>query len=144
MNLIPYETRNLMTQFHNEFNRMLSNFNRMQDESAGSAWSPAIDIREEPTRFVVSADLPGIDPKDIEVTMDQGVLTISGKRQSESTEEKNGYLRTERSRGEFFRRLQLPATADGEHVTAKSDKGVLEITIPKREAAKAKRVEIKA
>lgn len=144
MSLIPNETRNLMTQFHNDFNRMLANFNRITDESAGAAWAPAVDVKEEPARFVVRADLPGIEPKDIEVTMDHGALTISGKRQSEKKEEKDGYLRTERISGEFFRRLVLPDTADGEHIDARADKGVLEIVIPKREAAKARRIEIKS
>lgn len=144
MNLIPYETRSLMNKFHNDFNRMFADLNRATDETASSAWAPAIDVKEEASRFVVRADLPGIDPKDIEITMDHGALTISGKRQSEKKEEKDGYLRTERISGEFFRRLVLPDTADSQHVAAKADKGVLEIAIPKREAAKAKRIEIQS
>lgn len=143
MNLIPYETRNALTQFHNDFNRMFANLGRLQDDVTG-AWAPAVDVREEPTQFVVRADLPGIEPKDIAVTMERGALTITGRRESEKKEEKDGYLRTERQCGEFFRRLVLPDTADAERIDAKTEKGVLEIHIPKREAAKAKRIEVKS
>ncbi|WP_028080664.1 Hsp20/alpha crystallin family protein [Solimonas soli] len=143
MSLIPYEARNALNQFHNDFNRMFANFGRLPDDVA-TAWTPAVDIQEQPTEFVVRADLPGIEPKDIEVTMQQGMLTISGKRESEKKEEKNGYLRTERSYGEFFRRLALPDSADADNIAAKTDKGVLEIHIPKREATKARRIEVKS
>ncbi len=145
MNLIPYESRNLMNQFQNDFNRMLGAFGRWHDDqTAAVAWAPSVDVKEEANRFVVRADLPGVEPKDIEVTLQQGVLTISGKRGSEKKEEKDGYIRTERSSGEFYRRLVLPDTADAEQVAAASDKGVLEVIIPKREVAKAKRIEVKA
>jgi HSP20 family protein len=145
MNPTQLESRGALSPFQNEFNRMLSAFNRWHDGSENAlAWAPSIDVKEEPTRFVITADLPGVDAKDIDVSMDRGALTITGKRQSEKKEEKDGYLRTERSSGEFFRRLVLPDTADAENISAKTDKGVLEVTIPKREAAKAKRIEVKA
>lgn len=144
MNLVPFESRGI-TSFQNEFNRMLSAFNRWHDGSETTlAWAPSIDVKEEPTRFVITADLPGVEAKDIDISMDRGALTITGKRQSEKKEEKDGYLRTERSSGEFFRRLMLPDTADADHISAKTDKGVLEVTIPKREVAKAKRIEVKS
>lgn len=145
MSLIPYESRNLMNQFQHDFSRMLASFGRWNDDGTSvTAWVPSVDVKEEANRFVVTADLPGVEPKDIEITVAHGMLTISGKRASEKKEEKDGYLRTERSSGEFYRRLALPETADAEHVDAKSDKGVLEVSIPKREVAKAKRVEVKS
>ena len=98
-------------------------------------WAPTVDIREEENRFVLSADLPGVDPTDIEVTMEDGVLTLRGKRTLAQREEREGYRRVERVSGQFFRRFTLPDTADAESISAKSNQGVLEVVIP--EAAQA-------
>ena len=147
MSITRYEPRNLITQLQNDINRMFSNFGvTLPEESALSAnsWSPAVDIKEEDSRFVVHADLPGVDPKDIELSMQNGMLTIRGKRQSEKKEEKAGYLRTERFSGEFLRRFTLPDTADAERVSARTEKGVLEVIIPKRAAAQPRKIEIKS
>lgn len=146
MNLIPADSRHAVSQLQHELNRLFNGFGRWYDvsETAALGWSPSVDIKEESTRFVVHADLPGVDAKDIEVTLQQGALTISGKRKSEKKEEKDGYIRTECSSGEFFRRLLLPDTADADNISAKTDQGVLEVIIPKREVAKAKRIEVKS
>jgi len=109
---------------------------------ATSAWIPAVDIAENDDHFLVEADLPGVDPKDIEVSMENGVLTLKGERESEIKEEKEGYSRIERSRGSFYRRFSLPETADSENITAKSNKGVLKITVAKKEAAKPKKITV--
>jgi HSP20 family protein len=109
---------------------------------ATSAWIPAVDIAENDDHFLVEADLPGVDPKDIEVSMEKGVLTLKGERESEIKEEKEGYSRIERSRGSFYRRFSLPETADSENITAKSNKGVLKITVGKKEAAKPKKITV--
>ncbi|MBL6750220.1 MAG: Hsp20/alpha crystallin family protein [Nevskia sp.] len=145
MNINRYEPRSLIGQLQNDINRMFSNFGWAPGDGdiVGSNWAPAVDIKEDDKQFCIRADLPGVEPKDIEVTMDHGALTIRGKRASEKKEEKDGWLRTERFSGEFYRRLMLPDTADAEHVDASTEKGVLEITIPKRPAAQAKRVEVK-
>ena len=105
-------------------------------------WVPAVDIKEEDTRFVIHADVPGVDPDDIEVRMEDGVLTIKGERQSEDKEEREGYKRIERVRGSFFRRFSLPDTADAEGITAKAKNGVLEIIIPKHEKVQPRRIEV--
>jgi HSP20 family protein len=142
-----YEPRSLVAQLQNDLNRIFSSFGtRAMDEPElpSGTWLPSVDIKEEPNRFVVRADLPGVDPKDIELSMHNGALSIRGKRETEKKEEKGGYLRTERYSGEFFRRFMLPDTADGEQVSARSEKGVLEIVIPKRQAAQAKKIEIKS
>jgi HSP20 family protein len=109
---------------------------------ATSAWTPAVDISENNDHFLIEADVPGVDPKKIEVSMENGALTLKGERKSEIKEEKEGYTRVERSHGSFYRRFSLPETADAEHITAKSDKGVLKITVGKKETAKPKRITI--
>jgi len=106
-------------------------------------WLPAVDIKEEDDKFLVRADIPGVDPKDIDVSMENGVLSIRGKRESEFKDEKNGYRRIERVYGEFNRQFTLPESADPEKVVAKCEKGVLEITIGKTEARKPKRISVK-
>ena len=104
------------------------------DESQSSVvdWVPAVDIKEEDQQFVLTADLPGVDPKDIEVTLEQGMLTLRGRRESESREEQAGFRRVERVTGEFYRRFSLPDTADSQAVKARHVNGVLKIVIPKQ------------
>ncbi len=109
---------------------------------ATSAWIPAVDIAENDDHFLIEADVPGVDPKDIEVSMENGALTIKGARESEIKEEKEGYSRVERSHGSFYRRFSLPETADSENVIAKSNKGVLKITVGKKETAKPKKITV--
>lgn len=107
-----------------------------------SHWSPAVDILEEPTRFVLLADIPGVDPKDIEISMESGVLTIKGERITIRTEENREYTRIERSKGSFYRRFALPDTANADKITAEGRQGVLKIIIPKREKASAKKIKV--
>lgn len=107
-----------------------------------SHWAPCVDIKEEADRFLLYADIPGVDPKDIEIAMENGVLTIKGERVSSKKEEKEGYTRIERSKGSFYRRFALPDTADPDSVTAKGKHGVLEIIIPKRDKAKSKKIKV--
>ena len=109
---------------------------------ATSAWAPAVDIAEHDDHFMIEADVPGVDPKDIEISMENGVISLKGERESEVKEEKDGYTRIERSHGRFYRRFSLPETADSENITAKSSKGVLMITVGKKEAAKPKRITV--
>lgn len=105
-------------------------------------WAPAVDIKEEDNQFVLLADIPGVKPEDIEVHMDAGVLTVKGEKESVTKTEKDGYKRVERSSGSFYRRFNLPDSADGNAINAKCKHGVLEITIPKREAVKPKKINV--
>ncbi len=109
---------------------------------ATSAWVPAVDIKEEAERFLIQADIPGVDPREIEVTMEKGVLTIRGERHSETVEERQLYKRTERTRGAFYRRFSLPDTADAEKISASGKHGVLEIVIPKRQLAQSRKINV--
>lgn len=101
-----------------------------------------MDIKEEPARFVLFADIPGVDPKDIEISMESGILTIKGERVATHPEEKEGYTRIERSKGSFYRRFALPDTADADKITAEGKQGVLRIIIPKSEKAAAKKIKV--
>jgi HSP20 family protein len=107
-----------------------------------AAWMPAVDIKEEDGAYVLHADLPGVDPKDIELHMENSVLTLRGERRSEITQEQDNYQRIERVTGTFYRRFTLPDTADAEHISAKTVNGVLEVRIPKSEKALPRRIEV--
>ncbi len=118
-------------------------FNRFfADGDTGNEWAPRVDIREEDQRFVILADVPGIEPKDIETSMDKGILSIKGERKSETTQENGKLTRVERSHGTFQRSFALPDSANAEGITAAGKHGVLEVSIPKKAQAAPRRIEI--
>ena len=149
MALVRYEPYYLLDRLQKEFDR-LGNMDPLVPGSEGddnsdvvvSHWRPAVDIREEEDHFTITADLPGVDPSDIDITMENGMLSLKGERSSEKEEEKEGYRRVERARGTFYRRFSLPDTADPDRIEAKSKNGVLEITLPKQEKVKPKRIPV--
>ncbi len=145
MNIRRYEPWSLINQLNNEMNALMENRpGSLGDSStmATSDWIPAVDIREETDRYLIHADLPGVKAEDIDINLENGVLTLRGQRDTEETEEKNGYKRVERVRGTFYRRFSLPDTADAEKVTASSRDGVLEIVIPKQEKMQPRRITV--
>ena len=107
-------------------------------------WTPAIDIVEEKTRYVVRADLPGIDPADIDLSAEDGYLMIAGERKAEDRSGVDGIERYERVTGRFLRRVALPETADADAITAKSNHGSLEISIPKLPEMQPRRITVDA
>lgn len=125
------------------FDRFFGEDETDQSNVVTSQWTPRVDIKEEEKRFVILADIPGVDPKDIEVNMDKGILSIKGERKSESKEQNGKLTRIERSYGAFYRRFALPDTADAEGISANGKNGVLEISIPKKPEAAPRRIEIK-
>ena len=106
-------------------------------------WVPALDVRESEDRFEVTVDLPGLDPNDVNVTFEDGMLTISGKRQFESEDRSDTWHRIERGFGTFARSIRLPQTADPEKIEASFDKSVLTISVPKTEQAKPRTIEVR-
>ena len=132
------------------FNQLQKELQRAHESEAGDGsiataeWAPTVDIKEDTQQFVLHADIPGVKPEDIDVSMEDGVITIKGEKKNEATTEKEGYKRVERSYGTFYRRFSLPDTADSEAISAKSKDGVLEIIIPKREAVKPKKIAVAA
>jgi HSP20 family protein len=110
----------------------------------GGAWMPALDVYETDETFVAKVELPGIEAKDVEVSVEDGTLTVSGKREFTSEVNEEHYHRIERHYGSFSRVITLPQSADTEKVDASFDKGVLSIEIPKVEKAKPKKIQVKA
>jgi HSP20 family protein len=151
MNILSYRQFPAQTRMQNEirqaFNRLFEGNLFDQDESDDSSvvtsqWVPRVDVKEEKDRFVLFADLPGIDPDEIEVSMDKGTLTIKGERSSESAEQTDRFSRIERRYGSFYRRFALPDSADPQGIQAHGRNGVLEITIPKRPESAPRRIQV--
>jgi HSP20 family protein len=108
----------------------------------GGVWAPAVDIYETGETFMVEAELPGIDPKDIDLAVDEGVLTLRGERKLEKEVKEENYHRVERAYGMFQRAVRLPSDIDAEKVTAAYDNGVLRVTIPKTQPKKPKSIPV--
>jgi HSP20 family protein len=108
-----------------------------------SAFVPAFEVKETNDSFVLKADVPGVDEKDLDVSMHSGVLTVSGSRQSEERKEGESFALYERQYGSFTRSFSLPEMADGERIDAKLDNGVLTLTIAKKAEAKPRKISIK-
>ncbi len=111
--------------------------------AAKGAWSPAMEVSESDTDVVVRAEVPGMEAKDIEIAIRGDVLTISGEKKEEKEEKKKSYHRIETRYGSFERTVTLPAAVDVEKVKAECKKGVLSITLPKKEGAKPRKIEVK-
>lgn len=141
MSLVRYEPWSLLNQFNRELDTLFTRPNN-GDSVATSDWSPAVDIKESDTEFKILADIPGVNPKDIDVHMEDGVLTIRGERESNKREEKEGYKRVERSYGSFYRRFNMPDSADADKIAAKCNNGVLEVTIPKQEKVQPRKIAV--
>lgn len=146
MNVIRYEPWGFVNRLQRDLDRLLGAASTPADESAAvtSDWLPAVDIKEEANGFVIHADVPGVEPKDIDVTLENGILTIRGQRRVEAREERDGYRRVERVSGQFFRRFSLPDTAAADGVEAKYSNGVLEVRIPKQAQAEPRRIKVEA
>jgi HSP20 family protein len=137
-----YEPWGLLDQMRREMERAVDSRAEEGSSVATSDWVPAVDIKEEDDAFMIVADIPGVDPKDIEVHMDNGVLTIKGEKETESKDEREGYKRVERSYGSFYRRFSLPDSADPEKISAKSNHGVLEVRIAKQEKVQPRKIAV--
>lgn len=144
MNIARYEPWVLMNRLQRDLDRLFTQAANADDSQAVVDWVPPVDIREEKDQFVLHADLPGVDAKHIDVTLEKGVLTIRGRRELESRDEKNGYRRVERVAGDFYRRFSLPDTADSQAVKARFTNGVLEVVIPKQAQVLPRRIDVEA
>ena len=142
MSMMRYEPLSLLDQMRREMERAMDTRTSEGSSVATSDWVPAVDIKEEKDSFLIVADIPGVDPKDIEVHMENGMLTIKGEKESEKKEQREGYKRVERSFGSFYRRFGLPDSADPEKITAKSNHGVLEVRIGKKEEVQPRKISV--
>ena len=127
--------------FSSDINRL---FNTLFDEGRQQRWVPAMDLVESDDHFVLKADLPGLGEDDVSIEIRDNTLTIAGERKSEYEQSERGWYRVERSTGAFSRSLSLPEGVNPDGVSAAFDKGVLEVTIPKPEQKKPRRVQIRA
>jgi len=139
MTILRYEPWSLVNRLHRHLDEAFS-----AGDSDGAWWIPNVDVHEEPERFAVLVDVPGVEPKDIEITAEKGVLTIRGERKAHTQEESSAYRRLERRSGRFLRRFTLPESANLEAISAKHTQGVLEVTIPKQAKLQPRRIEVAA
>lgn len=140
MALMRYDPWTMLDQIRREMDRVYEG--REEGPMSTSDWTPAVDIREEPECFTITADLPGVDPGAIEINAESGMLTIKGERDSQKKEAREGYKRIERAHGTFFRRFTLPDTADTDKISAKCDQGVLTVHIPKHEKLQPRKISV--
>ena len=146
MALIRWEPAREINSLQQEMNRLFSTF--FDAPAAGGPgdgarrWVPAMDLVETDDHFVLRADLPGMGHDDVDLSLEDNVLTLSGERKSEHEERREGFYRVERASGAFSRSLTLPEGVDGDAIQATFDKGVLEVRIPKPEERKPRKLQI--
>jgi HSP20 family protein len=132
-----------VSTLQDQINRLFSDaFERTEGESNLTAWAPSVDISENEHELVVKADLPGIDPKDLDIRVENNVLTIRGERKFEKKVDQDNYLRVERTFGSFSRSFALANTVNPEGIKADYHNGVLTLVVPKREEAKPKQIKV--
>jgi HSP20 family protein len=145
MAIVRWEPLRELSTLQNEMNRLFGTvFDAPAQTNGGTLrrWMPAMDLLETGDHFVLRADLPGLSEEDVNIEVEDRVLTVSGERKAEHTESKEGYQRVERAFGSFSRSLTLPEGVDAEAVSASFDKGVLEVQIPKPEERKPRKISI--
>ena len=134
----------VMPRLQDEINRLFGNARENDSSSATAMWVPLVDIHEYTDRFELQVDLPGVDPAKVDLTLDGGILIVSGDRPEPVRKEGEEPLgrRVERGYGPFHRRFVLPDTVDGEKVNAVGNHGVLTVTIPKQPKAVPRKIQI--
>lgn len=130
-----------LLNMRNEFDRAVGR----TEPQVGAGWCPVVDVQETKDELLLQAELPGLTGEDVELSVENGVLTIAGEKKQEVEEGKEGteYHLVERRYGRFERRFSLPRSVDATNVKAEFDSGLLKITLPKAEAAKPRRIQIK-
>lgn len=131
------------TSLQDQINRLLNGaFDRTSEEANLTTWAPAVDIYETEHELVVKADIPEIKPEELDIRVENNILTIRGERKFEKEVSENNYLRVERSYGSFSRSFSLANTVNAEAIKADYKNGVLTLSIPKREEAKPKQIKV--
>lgn len=136
------ELRGLQDEMNRLFNLGVSRSGNGEDIVRG-AWSPSVDIFENQDKIVLEAELAGMNPEEVDISIENNIITLKGERKFEKTEDKDNYHRVERSYGSFVRSFTLPRTVVGDEAEANFENGILKVTLPKREEAKARKIEIK-
>jgi HSP20 family protein len=142
--LIPrIRDRELMRPYGDLFDRFFEDLNLPKLFSEEKEWTPSFDISETDDNIIVEAELPGMDAKDVNVTLTNGILTVKGERKQEEEKKEENYYLKESHYGSFCRSIRLPSEIKTEEIDATYKDGVLKLTLPKAEPEKAKRIEIK-
>ena len=143
MAMIPWRPRRELDVLRREMDRLWDRFNIERPlEWLGGEWTPSLDVSETTDKVVVKAEAPGIDPKEMDISMSGGVLTLKGEKKKEREENEENYHLVERSYGSFSRSVRLPAEVQEDKVKASYKDGVLTITLPKTERAKERAIKI--
>ena len=146
MNLVRWSPWREMTTLQNRFNRMFDDpffrVGRLDDDASMGMWNPTVDLYEKDDNFVIKAELPGVNKKDIMIDLKDRVLTLSGERSYDNEVNEENYYRRERSYGKFQRAFTLPADVDSDKIKAEFKDGVLQVEVPKPEERKPKQVTI--
>jgi HSP20 family protein len=147
MTFMRYEPWAVVSQLQNDINRVFGNIGNPENSSATAEWAPAVDVREFVDRFELLVDLPGVALSDVEITLDNSVLTLAGERsaapQEVGSQSELQQQRVERPTGRFHRRFILPDTVDADKVNASGRNGVLAISIAKHAKAQPRRITVK-
>ena len=136
----------LFTQLTEEMNRLYDHplgLTERHDQLTGTTWQPAVDIQQKGNKYIVRADIPGVEAKDIRLSMENGIFTIEGRKESRIEENRDEYRRIERTAGAFRRSFALNEAVDVKKIEAHCHNGVLEVTIPQKAASEQNRIEIK-
>jgi|SRR5437667_7264808 len=147
MSMVSYAPFRELDQLQKEMNRLFNDWGRgWADGEPGNTtlWAPLVDIFENEEAVILKAELPGVDPQSVDIRLENNVLTLKGERQFEGDREKEQVLRMERPYGTFSRSFSIPAVVDDTNINAKFANGVLTVTLPKKEQAKPKRIQIAA
>jgi HSP20 family protein len=144
--LVKYGIGSPMRTLRSEMDRLFDDFFSVapaRRDGAATVWAPVVDIREDVDNYIVEAELPGMKREEIEVELENNVLSIKGERKFERKQDGENYHFVERSYGTFYRSFSLPKNVDGERIGAEYKDGVLHVSIPKKEEVKPRKVEIK-
>jgi HSP20 family protein len=135
-----------LSSIQNELNRLFGRTftEETREDVRSAAWIPAVDVAETKEHFMITAELPGVESEDVDISVENSVLTIRGERRFYQETKEEDFHRIERRFGSFARSVTLPATADPERIQAAFDAGVLTIEVPKKEEAKPRKIQIKA
>jgi HSP20 family protein len=146
MSLIPQNKSAVVRSFNNEFQRLFDRFfdtdHDIKRTLSSFDWVPSVDVVEKEKIYLVKVNLPGVDPKDVDIQAEDGMLTIRGERKEEKSEDRNGQHLTESSYGSFYRSFSLPNGVGIDDIKASSKNGVVEIEIPKGKNSMPKKIQI--
>ena len=140
----PYLLNNLQQQVNRVFDEYGDNGLRSQEVLSGGTFAPPMDVKEDDDAYTVQMEVPGVKQEDLNLTLQENVVTIRGQKAQRSEEDEGNFRRIERSYGSFARSVRLPRVADTERIEASFDNGVLTVSVPKREEAKARTIEVTA